>query len=158
MWVSRRRDDHWQPGQFLRGARRESLAEAVFGGHAFLALDREGQAVATFSLERADPSSWPETEADAARYLHGFGVRRRASGLGASLLIWAAERSRSDGADHLRLDCWANNEQLRAYYERQGFRSRGEIFTRGRLFARYEMRLSAMDEPDGEWDRSAAAQ
>ena len=48
-------------------------------------------------------------------------MRPASRGVGASLLMWAAGRARTLGVTYLRLDCWADNAQLRAYYEMLGF-------------------------------------
>lgn len=42
-------------------------------------------------------------------------------GAGRALLEWAADRARALGVTYLRLDCWADNPHLRAYYEVLGF-------------------------------------
>jgi ribosomal protein S18 acetylase RimI-like enzyme len=42
-------------------------------------------------------------------------------GVGRSLLEWAAARARTLGVSYVRLDCWADNAALRAYYEKLGF-------------------------------------
>jgi GNAT superfamily N-acetyltransferase len=48
-------------------------------------------------------------------------MRPASRGVGRSLLMWAAGRARTLGVTYLRLDCWADNAHLRAYYEKLGF-------------------------------------
>ena len=48
-------------------------------------------------------------------------MRPESRGVGRSLLMWALERARALGVTYLRLDCWAENAPLRAYYEGLGF-------------------------------------
>ena len=42
-------------------------------------------------------------------------------GVGRSLLLWAEGQARTLGVNYMRLDCWADNADLRAYYQRFGF-------------------------------------
>ena len=48
-------------------------------------------------------------------------MRPASRGVGRSLLMWAEGRARTLGVSYLRLDCWADNAHLRAYYEKLGF-------------------------------------
>jgi hypothetical protein len=88
-----------------------------------------------------------------ALYLHRMAVRRRAAGLGAVIVGWAAGVARRQGRAVLRLDCVASNEGLRGYYEAAGFSHRGDVTVRGApgqrldagpttVVSRYELRLA----------------
>lgn len=48
-------------------------------------------------------------------------MRPESRGAGRSLLMWALEQARAFGVTYLRLDCWAENAPLRAYYQNLGF-------------------------------------
>jgi GNAT superfamily N-acetyltransferase len=48
-------------------------------------------------------------------------MRHESRGSGRSLILWAKEQARAAGATYLRLDCWADNALLRAYYGDLGF-------------------------------------
>jgi GNAT superfamily N-acetyltransferase len=48
-------------------------------------------------------------------------MRPESRGAGRSLLMWALEQARGFGVTYLRLDCWAENAPLRAYYRNLGF-------------------------------------
>jgi ribosomal protein S18 acetylase RimI-like enzyme len=48
-------------------------------------------------------------------------MRPESRGVGRSLITWAVDRARELGVSYLRLDCWASNPLLRAYYENLGF-------------------------------------
>jgi L-amino acid N-acyltransferase YncA len=48
-------------------------------------------------------------------------MRPESRGVGACLIAWAADRARAFGVSFLRLDCWADNAELRAYYGKLGF-------------------------------------
>jgi GNAT superfamily N-acetyltransferase len=83
------------------------------------------EAVATISLQRHDPSFWGER--DDAVFVHRLAVRRGHSGLGRSLLDWAAKQARSEGRSYLCLDCLSTNQKLCRYYEDLGFRAVNEV-------------------------------
>jgi GNAT superfamily N-acetyltransferase len=61
--------------------------------------------------------------AEDAYYVYTVASRMRpeSRGAGRSLLMWALEQARALGVTYLRLDCWAENAQLRAYYQSLGF-------------------------------------
>jgi hypothetical protein len=93
-----------------------------------------------------------------ALYLHRMAVRRRAAGLGAAILAWAADVARGQGRDALRLDCVASNKGLRGYYEAAGFTHRDDVTVRGApgqrldegpttVVSRYELRLAGREGP-----------
>jgi ribosomal protein S18 acetylase RimI-like enzyme len=58
-----------------------------------------------------------------AYYVYTVATRMRpeSKGAGRSLIMWAADQARSLGVTYLRLDCWAENAQLRGYYRNLGF-------------------------------------
>ena len=60
---------------------------------------------------------------DDAYYVYTVASRMRpeSRGVGRSLLTWAVEQARASGRTYLRLDCWAENAPLRAYYRNFGF-------------------------------------
>jgi len=74
---------------------------------------------------------WPEDDVPAA-YIHGFMIDRLhgGTGLGTTLLGWAADRAREAGARALRLDCMETNVRLRQYYISQGFTPVGRFVHR----------------------------
>ena len=82
----------------------------------------DGVVVGTFSLTWSDPVFWG-TDDSQAGYVHRLAVRteRRGAGLGQYLLNWAqTEIGRAD-RHLLRLDCLADNAQLRRWYQTIGF-------------------------------------
>jgi GNAT superfamily N-acetyltransferase len=112
-----------------------------------------GAISATVTLDWSDPA-WSDV-AGSAGYLHRMAVRRRASGLGAVILAWAADIACQRGRKALRLDCVASNERLRAYYEAAGFVHHGDVAVAGApgqrldtgpatLVSRYELQLDAL--------------
>lgn len=105
-------------------------------------LVRGGDRVlATLALDAHDERElWPA--GGSARYVHRLVVARAAAGcgLGSALLDWAGERASAEGARWLRLDAWAGNADLHAYYLREGFQHVRTIESpaakRGALFQR----------------------
>jgi GNAT superfamily N-acetyltransferase len=92
-------------------------------------VEVNGQFAATVTLDWSDPV-WDGVAGNAA-YVHRMAVQRRAAGLGAVILAWAADVARRHGRDALRLDCVASNARLRAYYEAAGFVFRGNAVVGG---------------------------
>lgn len=97
---------------------------AVARGETWL-VSTGGSPAGTVTVDRADPL-WADLGGTAA-YVHRMAIRRRAAGLGAVVLDWAAGRAGGEGAEFLRLDCVASNRRLRAYYEDRGFAHRGDV-------------------------------
>jgi ribosomal protein S18 acetylase RimI-like enzyme len=75
----------------------------------------------------SDPQIWGDG-GNSHLYLHSLAVRRATAGTGvaSAMLDWAYEYAASQGAEELRLDCWAGNERLVHYYATAGFEPRGE--------------------------------
>jgi GNAT superfamily N-acetyltransferase len=96
-------------------------------GQAVVAIDAQGDvhgcAVSgCFPPPYLDPTLAQRVVED-AYYVHTVASRMRPAsrGVGRSLLQWAEGRARTLGVTYLRLDCWADNAHLRAYYEKLGF-------------------------------------
>jgi GNAT superfamily N-acetyltransferase len=99
-----------------------------------------GRSVAALKLHFDTPvERWGAVAEDAA-YVSRLIVRPAVSGhgIGRLLLDWAGRQAKQQGKRFLRLDCWASNARLCAYYETAGFAPRGEYeFTEewhGRLY------------------------
>lgn len=99
----------------------ERLEPALGAGQTFLAVDRDGSAIGTITVERVDPLWADRADGVVAGYVHRVAVRDRGTGLGAALLDWADGHVAGFGGDRLRLDCIAWDPPLRCYYERAGF-------------------------------------
>ena len=139
-WLISRGIDQWQPGLF-RKVRRQSIADQVSRGEVYLAK-RDGQVVGTLTLQWADKMFWGNVPDDAG-YLHRLAIRRVYAGmeLGRQLLQWAEGKVASAGRDYLRLDCMAENQALRQYYEQAGFTYRGEVRGEGWRASLYEKKV-----------------
>ena len=100
--------------------------DAILGEIAAQQLFRivDGAALAgVFSVAYEDGAIWGERERGAHIYLHRI-VRAsgyRGQGLVDVVLDWARARCRALGRAGLRMDTWADNTSLIAYYQRLGF-------------------------------------
>jgi GNAT superfamily N-acetyltransferase len=110
MW----RDDELDPERI-----HEDVAAGLFNlGH----YDEVPAGTIKFQLE--DRRFWPDVTGSDAAYVHRIAVRRQFAGKGVStgMLDWAVSHAGSLGRSYLRLDCEADRRELRAIYERFGFR------------------------------------
>lgn len=99
----------------------------VKDGEAVVAIDPNG-AVHGYAVTGSFPPPYMDPivakrAVEDAYYVYTVASRMRpeSRGVGRSLLTWALERARALGFTYLRLDCWAENALLRAYYENLGF-------------------------------------
>lgn len=85
--------------------------------------------VGTLRLLLREPIVWPDVADDDGVYVYNLAVRRRWADqhLGRRMLTWAEERATALGRQYVRLDCLADNDVLRRYYDQAGFVERGEI-------------------------------
>jgi GNAT superfamily N-acetyltransferase len=118
-WLSRRGTDQWQ-----RPYPADKLLDTVEDGTVFMV--RDGAAtVATITLALGVESGlWTERElSEPSMFISKLSVVRTHAGqnVGGRLLDWAGDRAHRAGATWLRLDAWTTNEDLQAYYLRQGF-------------------------------------
>jgi ribosomal protein S18 acetylase RimI-like enzyme len=95
----------------------------IAAGHLVLVIEG-GSVAGVFSVAYEDPAIWGELERGAHIYLHRIarapGYRGR--GLVEAVLAWARQRCAELGRSGFRIDTWAGNAPLIAYYERLGFR------------------------------------
>ncbi|MHB1298857.1 MAG: GNAT family N-acetyltransferase [Gemmatimonadaceae bacterium] len=99
----------------------------IDAGHVFRVMV-EDTVVGVFSVAYEDAAIWGSHERGTHLYLHR--IARAAAfpgrGLMDAILTWAEERCRALGRVGLRLDTWADNIALIAFYQRRGFRLVGE--------------------------------
>ena len=130
-----------------------SILAEVEAGRLFRVMDGDAL-VGVFSVAYEDEAIWGERERGEHVYLHR--IARAATypgrGLIAAVLAWARAHCRALGRAGLRMDTWASNEALVAFYERQGFRvvARRRIATEPRLPAHYHgNEFTLLEEPCG---------
>jgi ribosomal protein S18 acetylase RimI-like enzyme len=99
-----------------------AILEEVADGRLFLLYEGE-ETAGVFSVAYADPAIWGALERGAHLYLHRIARSPawRGRGLVEAVLVWAEVRARELGRDGLRMDTWASNVPLIAYYQRLGF-------------------------------------
>jgi GNAT superfamily N-acetyltransferase len=99
----------------------------ISDGEAVVAIDSNGDAHAyavtgSFPPPYMDPIVAKRAVED-AYYVYTVASRMRpeSRGAGRSLIMWAVGQARASRVTYLRLDCWAENASLRAYYQNLGF-------------------------------------
>jgi GNAT superfamily N-acetyltransferase len=118
-WLSRLGTDQWQiPYPAAK------LLETVEGGTVFMVLDGSVTAATITVTPEVQAGLWTEQElSEPSMFINKLSVARTHAGqnIGGRLLDWAGDRACRAGATWLRLDAWTTNEDLQAYYLRQGF-------------------------------------
>lgn len=99
----------------------ERILEDIENGRLFV-LRNGQQTVGAVTITETDPLIW--SDGAAALYIHRLVVARDLKGqnLGSVIMNFIEERAIQHKKSVLRLDCWANNDRLKRYYERIGFR------------------------------------
>ena len=141
-WLEQRGMGMWRDDELLPSR----IGTDIDAGLFFIAeCDGEASGVVKFQLE--DSLFWPDVPQMQSAFVHRLVVRRRFAGGGISsaLLSWAAERARSLGRDYLRLDCEASRSQLRAVYERFGFRHHSDRLVGPYFVSRYEYKVTELE-------------
>lgn len=123
-WLAERGIDQWSRPWPSEQGQRERIAASIAAGETWMV--RDGCTVAaTIAVDRyADPRLWTRAErAEPARYVHRLIVARAYAGLGlgARLLDWVELAAAHAGDRWLRVDVWADNPRLQAYYQRLRF-------------------------------------
>jgi GNAT superfamily N-acetyltransferase len=138
-WLERRGLPLWTEAELDA----ETIGADVAAGHYAVAVVA-AHIVGTARLTWDDALFWPDAAAGEAGYVHRLAVRRAHAGglVSRALLDWAAAETAVAGRRFLRLDCDAERAQLRALYERFGFRFRDERTVGPYFIARYEKPLA----------------
>jgi ribosomal protein S18 acetylase RimI-like enzyme len=153
VWLEARGISQWPAGQFRLSA--DSYAESIRQEEVQLALVGDAL-VGALQLLLRERMVWAEAAEDDAVYVFSLAVRRAWAKheVGRQMLDWAGDRATTLGRRYIRLDCEADNQFLRAYYESAGFEDRGEFRLPGqpargtRRLRRYQKDLVAHVEPD----------
>lgn len=97
------------------------FAQEINKGAVFVAR-RAGNLVGTVSLYESDDFIW-DNDAAPALYIHRLASLRTTEGrgVGAALIAWSRRRAADLGKQWLRVDCWAENDELCRFYEGQRF-------------------------------------
>ena len=115
---------------------------------------RGDELVGVFSVLYEDEAIWGTLERGRHVYLHRIAraSTTRSGGIVGVILEWARAHCRALGRDGLRMDTWASNEALVAFYVRQGFHvvKRHRIGVDPRLPASYHGEEFALLEEDAQ--------
>lgn len=107
----------------------------------FYVASEGGRLAGAMKFQLEDAWFWPEILPGTSAFVHKLAVRREwaKTGLSTKLLSYARTRAHQLGRAHLRLDCVADRQGLRALYEKFGF-TLHSVLQKGQLsFARYEL-------------------
>lgn len=128
--------DRWRPGTFI--ATRDQLTLELEAGIVYV-WKVEGQVLGTLRLTEHDVSIWGN-DGVPALYVHKMSVRRtlRGRGSGRALVQWVEKEAMARRRDVLRLDCWAENPRLCAFYESCGFKPIRTVTVKGWLHQLFE--------------------
>lgn len=88
-----------------------------------------GKTAGVFAVTFNDPQIWQERDQDAAIYIHRIVTHPdfRGYGLVNEIILWAKEYAQANQLQYIRIDTWADNEKLLAYYTGCGFELVGSI-------------------------------
>jgi GNAT superfamily N-acetyltransferase len=137
-WLERRGMAMWRLDELAPERVAADIAARLF----FIAWCND-DAAGTVKFQLEDALFWPDLEDGTAAYVHRLAVRRRHAGgaVSAALLEWAVREAHRLGRRTLRLDCEASRANLRAVYERFGFRYHSDRYVGPYHVARYEYPL-----------------
>lgn len=137
-WLADRQMPLWAVADFSDDRVRQGVDAGLY-----VVARAGGEVVGVVRFEREDPVFWPEAEPGTSAFLHKLAVRRDWAGRGVSvaLLAFCRDHARGLGLRHLRLDCVADRQPLRALYERFGFTLHDCVLQGRREFARYQIAL-----------------
>lgn len=121
----------------------ERVLRDTEAGNFFAARDGD-DIIGVMRFELEDPFFWPEVEAGTSAFVHKLAVRRSwaKQGVSTALLAFARERAQGLKRQHLRLDCFADRQALRAIYERFGFSLHSTVQIGALPYARYELAVA----------------
>lgn len=89
----------------------------------------DGVVAAIFGITFNDPEIWQEKDAQPSIYIHRIVTHPNFRGYGFvnHIIVWAKEYSQNNQIEFIRMDTWADNEKLLAYYTGCGFKHVGSI-------------------------------
>ncbi len=104
----------------------DALVREIESGVLFCVVEA-ANVVGVFSMLRDDALIWGAAERGEHLYLHRIARTAAAQGRGLMqvILSWARQQCAAMGRVGLRMDTWASNDVLIAYYATEGFRAVG---------------------------------
>lgn len=88
-----------------------------------------GEVASIFAVTFNDPEIWGDKDADPSIYIHRIVTNPAFRGYGFVNIIidWAKAYAKNNAIQYIRMDTWADNEKLLAYYTGCGFVHLGSI-------------------------------
>jgi len=104
------------PSDLIKGEITEHLHYSAFSA--------QNELLGYFSLALSDPFIWEDEDKEDAIYIHRMCVNphTKSSKLANSVLIWAYGYAQEANRSFIRMDTWANNQNLVEYYIKCGFK------------------------------------
>jgi GNAT superfamily N-acetyltransferase len=121
-WLHERGYDQWPNGS--PSLSYDQLLRQIGRGETWLVIDGRDPVATIAITPQGDPDFWtPDELAQSAAYISKAAVvrSRAGEGLGALVLRWVIDHAADRGAVWARLDAWRTNQELHAYYCRQGW-------------------------------------
>lgn len=89
----------------------------------------DGVVASIFAVTFNDPEIWGEKDKDPSIYIHRIVTSPNFRGYGFvnNIIDWAKDYSKNHSIQYIRMDTWADNEKLLAYYTGCGFAHVGSI-------------------------------
>lgn len=84
----------------------------------------DGEVACIFSLFYNDPLLWGADDNEHSIYIHRIATNPAFKGRGytKTIIDWAKDHARQTGRKYLRMDTWADNQNLTDYYIKCGFK------------------------------------
>jgi len=124
-------------------SKRLEIQESIELG-SYYAIDIDNQIAAIVEIKSSPEEIWGNDN-KLALYIHKLAIRRQYAdkSLGRDILKLIQARATLQGVKYLRLDCVANNDKLRQYYESYGFTFTTEVNTGEITLALYEYEVES---------------
>ncbi len=89
----------------------------------------EGEVACIFAVTFNDPEIWGEKDLQPSIYIHRIATHTgfRGQGFVNKIIDWAKTYAKQHQIEYIRMDTWADNDKLLAYYTRCGFTHVGLI-------------------------------
>lgn len=134
-----------------QGYDKEQLKNEMENGHQYK-VTIDGKLACIFSVFYEDAIIWGEKEDGKSMYLHRIVVNPNFKGrkLFGKILDWAIEEGNQKKLHQIRMDTWAQNDNIISYYESYGFKFVGNTVTSDskELAAHYRKQPLALLEYD----------
>jgi len=138
-WLAERGIALWQAAEINAERIREENNSGLY-----LLATVSGRPAGTIRYQQEDPRFWPDTDDDAAAYIHRLTVTREFAGgsVSAALLEATMQLARDKKHPFLRTACETSRAGLIAFYERHEFFHHSDYDSSGYRVGRYQRRVA----------------